>query len=84
MILMGEESGCHLSLANRKYLHEGFCMESSRIFLFSSFKSIDAFCSKRKGSYAFFIKKRKVLMKPNVTGQQALMLCHKRESASIF
>ena len=80
---MGEEVEFHISLADRNHLHKGFCMEASRIFLFSSFKSIDAFCSKGKAS-TLSAQKGKVSTTPNVNRQQAPMLCHKRVSAPVF
>ena len=45
---MGEEVELHLSLADRNHLHEGFRMEAYRIFLFSHFKFVDAFCIEGK------------------------------------
>ena len=49
MLPMGEEVECHLSLADRIHLHEGFCMEASRIFIFSHFNYVDASCAEGKG-----------------------------------
>ena len=57
---MGEEGKCHLSLANRNYLHEVFHMEASRIFLFSYFKPIDSFFSKGKGVDTFYSKGKRI------------------------
>ena len=46
---MGEEVECHLSLAGKNHLHEGFCMEASRNFIFSHFNYVGTFYMEGKG-----------------------------------
>ena len=49
MIPKGEDVKIQLSLADRNFLHERFCMEAFQNFIFSLFKYVDASYWEGKG-----------------------------------